>query len=42
MKMTHLIAFHGHFGGGAGMVLLLIVALVALLIAIWPGKSQTK
>jgi hypothetical protein len=43
MKMTHLFALHGHFGGGGGVVLvLLLVALVALVFAFLPDKSQTK
>jgi hypothetical protein len=43
MKMTHLFAMHGHFAAGGGLViLLLVIALIALLFASWPDKSQTK
>jgi hypothetical protein len=43
MKMTHLFAMHGHFGGGAGLLALLMIFLAAvLLMACWPDKSQSK
>jgi hypothetical protein len=42
MKITHLFAFHGHFGGGGALLLLIVIALIALFFAIWPDKSQTK
>ena len=33
---------HGHFAAGRGMLLLLVIVAAGLLIALWPGKSQTK
>jgi hypothetical protein len=43
MKMTPLFGFHGHFAGGRTLLpVLLIIVAVALLMAFWPGKSQTK
>ncbi len=41
MKLRHLFAIHGHFGAGSGVLLLIIVTAIVLL-ALWPGHSQTK
>ena len=43
MKMTHLLAMHGHFAGSLGGMLLILLILAALLLLVcWPDKSQTK
>jgi hypothetical protein len=43
MKIIPLLALHGHFGGGRELLpFLLIFVLVALVLAFWPDKSQTK
>jgi len=41
MKMTPILAMHGGFGG-RGFLFLMVVAACALIIACWPGKSETK
>jgi hypothetical protein len=33
---------HGHFGGGNGFLLVLIIITALVLLALWPGHSQTK
>ena len=40
-KMTPILAMHRH-GAGRGIWFLAVVAVCALLIACWPGKSETK
>jgi hypothetical protein len=42
MKMTPFLAMHGHFGGGAVVLLLFAFLLVVFLAVMWPGKSETK
>jgi hypothetical protein len=41
MKITPILAMHGHFGG-RGVVLLLMAIAACLLILAWPSKSETK
>jgi hypothetical protein len=41
-KITPILAMHGHFGGRGVLLFLMVVAMCALIIAWWPGKSETK
>jgi hypothetical protein len=41
MKITAMLAMHGHFVG-RGFLFLLLVAACALMIFCWPGKSESK
>jgi hypothetical protein len=42
MKTTPFLAMHGHFGGGAGVLLIMAFLLVVLMAIVWQGKSETK
>jgi hypothetical protein len=41
MKMTPLLAMHGHVAG-RGVLLLMVALACALIIICWPSKSETK
>jgi hypothetical protein len=41
MKMTPILAMHGHVAG-RGILLLAVVVACVLLVASWPGKSENK
>jgi hypothetical protein len=41
MKMTPILAMHWH-SAGRGTLFLVVVVVCALIIACWPGKSETK
>jgi hypothetical protein len=41
MKMTPILAMHGHVAG-RGILLLMVVVASALIIVCWPSKSATK
>jgi hypothetical protein len=41
MKMTPMLAMHGH-GADRGVLFLIAVVALALIIACWPGKSESK
>jgi len=41
MKMTPILAMHWHTAG-RGFLLLMVVLACVLVIACWPGKSETK
>jgi hypothetical protein len=41
MKMTPILAMHWH-GAGRGVWFVVVVVACALIIALWPGKSETK
>jgi hypothetical protein len=41
MRMTPILAMHGHFAG-RGFLFLAVVVVCALMIFCWPGKSESK
>jgi hypothetical protein len=42
MKLSPILAMHGHFGGRGVFFLLMIAILAVVVIACWPNKSEGK